>query len=186
MCGESGEQRGLGQPGGGPSPRVRGIPAREGPASTTTVHGEPRYDGCPVRGSETTEAVEIVTGAAGDDTIGADQPPNPLAGMHRDDEATGGDGGRRALGRSGRRHAVRRAGSEPPDRRAGCRTVRVRRGVRRCGDHRLRRRPARPDRVRFHGGCLRERRRPRWPNLVSIDRDCIRTDFFVYFSRLCA
>ena len=70
----------------------------DGGAGTDTVTYAGRTAGVAVRlgeataGEDTIEAVEVVIGSDGDDTLGGDEAANLLAGMRGDDEIAGGGG----------------------------------------------------------------------------------------------
>ena len=61
-------------------------------------------------GQDTIEAVEIVIGSDGDDTIDGDGAANLLAGMRGDDELAGGGGAEKTADRGDRRVAGGRSG----------------------------------------------------------------------------
>ena len=77
-------------------------------------------------GEDTIEAVEIVIGSNGDDTLGGDDATNLLAGMRGDDEIACGGGADTLWGARGDDTLDGGLWAEPLDRRAGFRPVRVR------------------------------------------------------------
>ena len=70
------------------------------------------------------EAVEIVIGSDGDDTLGGDDAANLLAGMGGDHEIAGGTGADTLWGGPGDNTMHGGPGAEPLDRRAVFRRVR--------------------------------------------------------------